>query len=171
MAVRPCELRYAKWGEIDFDEKEWRYHVTKTNVDHIVPLSRQAIEILNDLKKFTYRGPDSFIFPSINRSNGRPISDGTINSVISILGFGKEQKHHGLRATFETEFRELGYPGDWIDKQLAHKSKIKFKGAYNRAEYREQRHLMMQRWADYLDEIKKIGANFSLLREKYRFRF
>lgn len=171
LGVRPCEIRFARWGEFDFEKKEWHYVTGKKHYDHIVPLSNQAIELLKEQKLKSYENDQSLVFPSVAREKTRPLSDNTINAAIETLGFGEEQKHHGFRATLETNLRELGYPGDWIDIELSHRAQIKYRGAYNRADYLEQRHKMMQQWADYICEAKVVGADLDTLKQKYTFRF
>ncbi|GAB4277889.1 MAG: tyrosine-type recombinase/integrase [Candidatus Rifleibacteriota bacterium] len=171
LATRSGELRHAKWEEIDLDAEEWRYFVTKTKVEHLVPLPRQAVKILEELKPITYRGGESFVFPHINKSD-RVISDNSMLGALRALGFPKEEMTvHGFRATCKTELLELGYPMLWVEKQLAHAPKEAHGRAYNRTEYRDQRHKMMQAWADYLDELKASTCpDLKALREKYKFQ-
>jgi integrase len=155
--VRPVELRTAKWEDVDLDRAEWKYEVSKTRktgiADHIVPLSRQAVEILKDLKPLT--GGGEYVFPGINP--GRPISDGTINKALRSLGYDTKTEHtgHGFRAMAMTRLREqYNLPKDVIDLQLAHKLPDSNKGAYDRVKFINERRPMMQIWADYLDELK-----------------
>ena len=117
--VRPGELRKAEWADIDLDAAEWRYTVTKTNTPHIVPLSRQALEILRELQPLTGRG--RFVFPGA-RSNGRPMSDNAILAAMRRMGIGKdEMSGHGFRAVARTILDEmLGVRPDYIEHQLAH---------------------------------------------------
>ncbi|MGE0055998.1 MAG: tyrosine-type recombinase/integrase [Hyphomicrobium sp.] len=152
--VRPGELRRARWEDIDLKASEWRFRVTKTNVDHIVPLSKQACAILNDLRPLT--GSSTFVFPSM-RTNARPMSENTINAALRRLGISKdEQTAHGFRATARTMLEEVkGYRPEWIERQLAHEVRDANGRAYNRTAFIEQRHAMMQDWADYLDELRK----------------
>lgn len=171
LTVRSGELRHAKWKEIDFNAAEWRYFVTKTKIEHLVPLPRQAIEILEGLKPISHKEEESFIFPHINKTD-RVISDNSMLGALRALGFSKEEMTiHGFRATCKTELLELGYPLAWIEKQLAHAPKEAHGRAYNRTEYREQRHKMMQSWADYLDELKACQQlDINELRKKYHFK-
>jgi len=157
--VRPGELRKAEWAEIDLDAAEWRYTVTKTNTPHIVPLSRQAVEILRELQALTGRG--RFVFPSA-RSNTRPMSDNAILAAMRRSGIGKEEMSgHGFRAVARTILDEvLGVRPDYIEHQLAHAVRDPNGRAYNRTAHLPERRKMMQQWADYLDELKtdpKIG--------------
>lgn len=151
--VRPGELRTAEWKDIDFDKSEWRFVVTKTNSPHIVPLSRQAVEILQDLKPIT--GSGKYVFPSL-RGNDRPMSDNAILVALRSLGIPKEEMSgHGFRAMGRTIMDEvLGIPPHLIEHQLAHAVKDPNGRAYNRTRHLPERKEMMQRWADYLEELK-----------------
>lgn len=154
--VRPGELRTAEWNEIDFMTAEWRIPAEKMKMKrmHIVPLSRQAVDVLEEIKPFT--SPTSrYIFPSIRNFN-RPMSDTTINAALRRLGYGKEEfTGHGFRSMASTILNENGWPADVIERQLAHVEKNTVRAAYNHAEYLDQRREMMQWWADWLDEKAK----------------
>ncbi len=117
--VRPGELRHAKWADIDLDAAEWRYTVTKTDTQHIVPLSRQAVEILRELYPLTGRG--HYVFHSA-RSSSRPMSDNAILAAMRRMGIAKEEMSgHGFRAMARTILDEvLGFRPDFIEHQLAH---------------------------------------------------
>lgn len=151
--VRPGELRHAKWTDINFESEQWSYIVTKTETPHIVPLARQAINILQELYPLT--GGDSFIFPSA-RSNTRPMSDNAILAALRRLGISKEEATgHGFRATARTLLDEvLGVRPDIIEHQLAHAVRDPNGRAYNRTAHLIERKKMMQDWADYLDLLK-----------------
>jgi integrase len=151
--VRPGELRKAKWADIDLEAKEWRYTVTKTNTPHIVPLSRQAQEILRELQPLTRTG--QYVFPSA-RSKMRPMSDNAILAAMRRAGIDKEEMSgHGFRAVARTILDEvLGVRPDFIEHQLAHAVKDPNGRAYNRTAHLPERRKMMQQWADYLDKIK-----------------
>jgi len=151
--VRPCELREARWADIDLDAKEWTYKVSKTQTDHIVPLSSQAVTLLAELKAIS--GSGVYVFPSI-RSNQRTMSNNTVNAALRRLGYTSEQMcGHGFRAMARTILDEvLDYPIEVIEMQLAHAVKDANGRAYNRTKYREQRHKMMQHWSDYLDGLQ-----------------
>lgn len=156
--VRPGELRGAEWSEFNLEAAEWRIRGErmKMGVPHIVPLSRQAVELLMELQPLTGRG--KYLFPSV-RSGGRCMSENTINSALRTLGYGKEQfTGHGFRAMASTLLNERGYNRDWIERQLAHAERNKVRAAYNYAEYLPERRKMMQEWADYLDGLKR-GAD------------
>lgn len=154
--VRPGELRNAEWANIDFEAAEWRYLVTKTNTQHIVPLSRQAVEILLELQPLT--GNSRFVFPSA-RSHHRPMSDNAILAAMRRLGIDKEEMSgHGFRAVARTILDEvLGVRPDFIEHQLAHAVRDPNGRAYNRTAHLPERRKMMQQWADYLDKLK-VGA-------------
>jgi integrase len=150
--VRPGELRKAEWKDIDMDGAEWRYIVTKTKTPHIVPLSRQAVEILTELQALT--GTGRFVFPGA-RTNGRPMSDNAILAAMRRMGINKEEMSgHGFRAMARTILDEvLGFRPDFIEHQLAHAVKDPNGRAYNRTAHLAERRKMMQHWADYLDKL------------------
>lgn len=153
--VRPGELRQAEWEHINFETKEWRYLVTKTNTPHIVPLSKQAIKILTDLKPLTGKG--RYVFPSGRVHNGsRPLSDAALLAALRRMGYSKEEMSiHGFRAMARTMLDEkLGFRPDFIEHQLAHAIRDPNGRAYNRTSHLPERHKMMQAWSDYLDNLK-----------------
>lgn len=151
--VRPGELRKAKWDEIDLDVGEWRYVITKTDTQHIVPLSRQAVEILKELQPLTGNG--DYVFPGA-RSRQRPMSDNAILAALRRMGIGKEEMTgHGFRAMARTILDEvLGFRPDLIEHQLAHAVRDPHGRAYNRTAHLPERKKMMQHWSDYLDKLK-----------------
>jgi integrase len=151
--VRPGELRKAEWAQIDLDAGEWRYRVTKTQTEHIVPLSRQAVAILRELYPLT--GSGQFVFPSA-RSNARPMSDNAILAAMRTMEIAKDvTTGHGFRATARTILDEvLGVRADLIEHQLAHRVKDPNGRAYNRTAFLPERREMMQQWSDYLDQLK-----------------
>lgn len=151
--VRPGELRTAKWADIDLDAAEWRFLVTKTQTQHIVPLSTQAVEILRAIKPVT--GDGQYVFPSA-RGGNRPMSDNAILVALRTLGIGKdEMTGHGFRAMARTMLDEiLGERPDLIEHQLAHAVRDTNGRAYNRTAHLSERRRMMQRWADYLDSLR-----------------
>ncbi len=150
--VRPGELRKAEWADFDLTNAEWRFLVTKTETPHIVPLSRQAINILTTLKPLTGNG--KYLFPSA-RSNDRPMSDNAILAAMRRMGIGKdEMTGHGFRATARTLLDEvLGYRPDHIEQQLAHAVRDPLGRAYNRTAHLDERRKMMQAWSDYIDSL------------------
>lgn len=154
--VRPGELRHAEWSEIDMDKAEWNIPAEKMKmrIPHLVPLSRQAIEILKELQPLT--GEGRYVFPSM-RTADRPISDNTINAALRRLGFDtrEEMTAHGFRATARTILDEvLGFRPDFIEHQLAHAVRDPNGRAYNRTAHLAERRKMMQAWADYLGNLR-----------------
>jgi integrase len=154
--VRPGELRTAEWAEVDLDKAEWRIPGSKMKMenDHIVPLSTQALAILQELQPITGHG--QYVFPSI-RTGERPMSENTINAALRALGYDNTmQTAHGFRATARTILDEvLGERVDLIEHQLAHAVKDANGRAYNRTAHLPARKAMMQRWSDYLDKLKR----------------
>ncbi len=151
--VRPGELRKAEWADIDLEKAEWSYTVTKTDTRHIVPLSRQAVEILREIEPLTGRG--RYVFPGA-RTLSRPMSDNAILAAMRRMGIPKEElSGHGFRAMARTILDEvLGVRPDFIEHQLAHAVRDPNGRAYNRTAHLEERKKMMQQWADYLDNLK-----------------
>ena len=155
--VRPGELRHAEWTEFDFDKTEWRIPAAKMKMkeQHIVPLSAQAIAILQEIQSVT--GQKKYVFPS-ERGGGRPMSENTINAALRRMGYTKEEMTgHGFRSTASTLLHEQGWTHAVIERQLAHGERNQVSAAYNHAEHLSERKRMMQWWADYLDKLK-IGA-------------
>lgn len=152
--VRPGELRKAKWADIDLDAAEWRYLVSKTNTEHIVPLSRQAVAVLREIHPVSGHG----VFVFINGHNPKEaMSDAAVNAALRRMGYDTKTEitGHGFRAMARTVLHErLGFDPNVIEHQLAHRVPDVLGGAYNRTRFLEQRCQMMQSWADYLDEIK-----------------
>lgn len=155
--VRPSELRKAKWTDIDLDASEWRYLVTKTNTEHIVPLSTQAIKLLNDIKPLS--GSGEFVFQG-GHNPDKAMSEAAINAALRRMGYDTKTQitGHGFRAMARTILHErLNIDPHIIEHQLAHSVPDNLGNAYNRTRFLDQRKVMMQQWADYLDEIK-MGA-------------
>ncbi|HYW91863.1 MAG TPA: integrase arm-type DNA-binding domain-containing protein [Gammaproteobacteria bacterium] len=163
--VRPGELRHAEWADIDLDVAEWRYTVKKTNTPHIVPLSRQAVDILRELHPLTGNG--RYVFPSARNPKGdKPMSDNAILAAMRRMGISKEEMSgHGFRAMARTILDEvLGFRPDFIEHQLAHAVRDPNGRAYNRTAHLPERRKMMQEWADYLDKLK-AGAVVILINQ------
>ncbi|MGA9110308.1 MAG: tyrosine-type recombinase/integrase [Smithella sp.] len=156
--TRPGELRHAEWSEIDFENAEWNIPAGKMKMrePHLVPLSKQAIEILMELKELT--GASRYCFPS-GRSFDRPMSDNALVAALRRMGFEKsEMTAHGFRAMARTILDEvLQVRSDFIEHQLAHAVRDPNGRAYNRTAHLAERKKMMQTWADYLDGLK-VGA-------------
>lgn len=156
--VRPGELRQAEWREIDLDRLEWNIPAERMKMrkPHLVPLSRQAMEILQELHSLTGNG--RYVFPSA-RSKSRPMSNNAILAALRRMGYAKEEMTgHGFRAMARTILDEvLVVRPDFIEHQLAHAVRDPNGRAYNRTAHLAERKKMMQRWADYLDNLK-VGA-------------
>jgi integrase len=149
---RPGEIRQMLWTDVDLVTKEWRPYISKTDFHHIVPLSTQALSILEAIKPLTGHGV--YVFPS-SRGDGRPMSDNTIRTALKTLGYDSDvMTAHGFRTTASTLLNEQGWSPDAIERQLAHAPRDQVRAAYNRAQYLDERRRMMQSWADYLDELK-----------------
>ena len=156
--VRPGELRKAEWSEFDLDENIWRIGAERMKMrrEHLVPLSRQALEVLHELQALTGNG--RYLFPGA-RSANRPMSENTIVAALRYMGYGRGQvTAHGFRTMASTLLNEMGWPPDAIERQLAHAERDEVRGAYNRAEYLSERRRMMQAWADYLDGLARGGT-------------
>ncbi|MDY0072388.1 MAG: integrase arm-type DNA-binding domain-containing protein [Thauera sp.] len=154
--VRPGELRQAEWSEIDLDAAEWRIPAAKMKKrrDHIVPLPVQAVAILNDLRPLTGHG--RYVFQGV-RDHSRPMSEATVNAALRRLGYNtqKEITGHGFRAMARTILHEvLDVEAAVIEHQLAHSVPDVLGEAYNRTKFLPQRRQMMQRWADWLDQVR-----------------
>jgi len=152
--VRPGELRLARWPELDLDNAVWRIPAErmKMNREHIVPLSRQAVDLFRDLLPLT--GHRAYVFESARP--GRPLSDNTVNYALRGLGYaGDVMTAHGFRAMASTLLHEQGWPPEVIELQLAHAQRNQVAAAYNRSARLDERKKMMQHWADYLDSLRQ----------------
>lgn len=146
-ASRPGEVRHAEWSEIDLDGATWTTPASKMKMrrDHVVPLPRQAIELLREMLPVT--GHLRYVFT--NRSDPTmPIGTNYANNVMEACGLTGRQSPHGFRHLFSTEMNGRGYNRDWIERQLAHADTSFIRDVYNHAAYLEQRREMMQVWAD-----------------------
>ena len=156
--VRTVELRAAQWAEFDLERAEWRIpeERMKMREPHLVPLSRQSVALLEEL--YTYTSGRDFLFPNY-RNPKTCMSATTLNRALERMGFnGKgtiDFSAHGFRATASTILNEMGYRPDVIERQLAHAERNKVRASYNQAEYLEERRVMMQKWANLIDEIAK----------------
>jgi len=152
--VRPSELRKAKWVDINLDASEWRYLVTKTKTEHIVPLCTQAIKLLIGIKPLSGHG--EFVFQG-GHNPDKAMSEAAINAALRRMGYDTKTEitGHGFRAMARTILHErLNIDPHIIEHQLAHSVPDPLGAAYNRTKFLEQRKVMMQKWADYLDELK-----------------
>lgn len=155
--VRPGELRHWEWAEISADGAEWRIPAPKMKMrtPHIVPLSRQAQAVIEELRPLT--GEGRYLFPSA-RGAGRPMSETAINAALRTLGYtNNDMTAHGFRSMASTLLNEEGWNRDWIERQLAHADRDKIRSAYNYAEYLPDRRRMMQALADLLDQLRAGG--------------
>jgi integrase len=157
--VRPGELRHAEWCEIDLDKAEWRIPANKMKMGtlHIVPLSIQAVAILQEIQPLT--GTGKYVFSGAYDAT-RPMSENTVNKALRSLGYDTKTQltGHGFRSMASTLLNEQGYNSDAIERQLAHSERDGVRAAYNYAQYLPERKTMMQAWADYLDGLKN-GAD------------
>lgn len=152
--VRTKEMRFAKWPEFDLEKKQWRIPAErmKSGRMHLVPLSKQVLQILKELKPLTKE--DGYLFPQQHKPD-KPISENAVLTIIDAIGYKGKATGHGFRATASTILNEHGFTVDAIERQLAHVEGNKVRAAYNHAEYMPDRVKMMQWWADFLTEKAK----------------
>lgn len=166
--LRPGELRQAKWSEIDFAEKVWRVPAERMKMKqpHAVPLSRQVLYLLRDLRSLARSS--EFFFPALHTTL-RPISDNTLNVALRRLGFEHdEMTSHGFRAMASTLLNESGlWHPDAIERALAHGERDRVRAAYHRGAHWDERVRMAQWWSDYLDQLRVGGA---VIKAKFRKR-
>jgi len=162
-AVRPGEVRGARWAELDLEAKLWRIPAERMKMrsEHIVPLSTQAIEVLTGMKPLS--GEGALVFPSPFYPS-KPLSDNTLNSALARMGYKGVATAHGFRSLFSTVANEAGWQPDVIERQLAHVERNQVRAAYNRSIYLQERETLMQWWADYLDGRK--GGKVVALRKR-----
>jgi integrase len=157
--VRPIEFRTMEWAHVQLHgtTPEWRipWRRMKMREPHVVPLSRQASEILREVRLLT--GDRRWVFPQL-RNPERPMSESCILAALRAMGYaGTEMSWHGFRSLASTQLHELGWNDRWIETQLSHADRNKVRGAYNHARYLPQRRTMMQAWGDYLDALRARG--------------
>lgn len=147
---RPNEVLGAKWSEIHFEKGIWRISAErmKKRKEHIVPLPRQGIEVLEGMKKFTGHRPH--VFPHRDKRD-EGMTDNALRQAIMNMGWSKRYSPHATRTTGSTHLNEMGFNADWIERQLAHIEPNAVRRTYNSAQHLEGRKEMMQRWADMLD--------------------
>lgn len=147
--VRTIELRAALWVEFDLDNAIWEIPAERMKMrrPHLVPLSTQALDLLNELNTMT--GNYRYVFPGRNDPN-KPMSEASINQVIKRIGYGGKVTGHGFRHSLSTILHEKGYDSSWIEMQLAHVDKNSIRGTYNHAQYLDRRMGMMQWYSDKL---------------------
>jgi integrase len=167
--LRPKELRLAEWAEFDLDKGEWvipisrmkrtrRDKESKPKEVHVVPLSKQAVDILKKLAQLT--GGGRLVFPS-ERGTDRAISDAALTNALRRMGYGKDEMQvHGFRAMARTMLRQkLNMDPEWIERQLSHTVKGPLGKAYDRTTFLPEREKMMQAWADYLEQLEAGSAS------------
>jgi integrase len=148
--ARSVEVLTAKWNEFDLEHALWRIPAERMKMrePHTIPLSRQAVELLQRLHGVTVSS--EYLFPC--RTNWhKPVSPGVIRKAFDSMGYAERFTPHAIRVTGSTILNEMGFPADWIERQLAHQERNKVRASYNRAEYLAERREMMQVWADLLD--------------------
>jgi len=151
--VRSGEIRGAKWEEVDFDKAQWRIPASrmKMKTPHIVPLAKQSLDILKQVKKISGHNYSNYVFPS-NANPRNCMSENTFLRAIEIMGYKGKTTGHGFRSTASTILNENQFNRDVIERQLAHSERDTVRAAYNYADYLPERIKMMQWWADYLDK-------------------
>ena len=160
LALRPYNIRFLEWNEVNF-EKEYLdipFHKMKTNKNFVLPLSKQALEILKAIKPYSF-DKSKYVFPSPT-SNLKPFSDATLNHALMKLGYKDKITSHGFRAMFSTtaheKIKEHGFHSDIIESCLAHAETNKIKAAYNREskmKYYDEKKELMQWWANWLNNL------------------
>ena len=154
--VRPGELRKADWEHFDLEKAEWRYITSKTKTEHLVPLASQAVAILRVLQAQTGHG--RYVFPG--RDPQKSMSEAAVNAALRRMGYDTKTEitGHGFRAMARTILhREIGIAPEIIEHQLAHRVPDSLGTAYNRTKFIKERRAMMQRWADYLNDLAAGG--------------
>ena len=154
--VRTNELIGAEETEFDLEGAMWKVPASRMKMkqEHLVPLSRQVIAMLKELKDIG--GGSRFVFPGRNRD--KPVSNNTMLFALYRLGYKGKMTGHGFRAVASTILNETGYRSEVIERQLAHSERDEVRAAYNRAEYLPERKKMMQQWSDYIDSVESSGA-------------
>ena len=167
--VRPKELRHMEWVELDWEQALWQIPAEKMKMKqpHIVPLSKQAIDIIKEIHSLTGRG--KYIFPSA-RGGSRPLRENGVRTALRTMGYNNEtMTPHGFRATARTILDEvLCFRVDLIEHQLAHAVRDPTGRAYNRTKHLPQRTEMMQKWADYLDGLRLEAQNGNVIAGRFK---
>ena len=159
LLVRPGTIRHMEWEDVDLAKAEWRTKSLKgQKLETLVPLPRQAVDILMGLEEWSGNG--RYVFPG-PRSKVRPLSENAVLQALRNMGWSKEHvTAHGFRATARTMLDEvLHWRVDWIEAQLGHNVKDPNGRAYNRTKFLDERRAMMQAWADYLDDLRLAGRS------------
>lgn len=163
--VRKKELIHAKWAEFDLDSEIWTVppermkmpteEKARRHAGHHVPLSKQVVQMLEELKPLC--SGSEYLFPG-NSSLEKPMSPSTLNMMFKRMGYDGLITPHGMRATASTILNEMGFRGDIIERQLSHVERNEVRRAYNHAEFMDDRRAMMQSWADYIDQVRAKSA-------------
>lgn len=154
---RTNEIRFARWDEIDFDNSLWTIPAERMKMkrEHVVPLSKQAVQVFQNLKPLT--GCYELVFASTHKPETQPMSENAMLYALYRMGFHGRMTVHGFRHLASTSLNEMGFDGRWIEKQLSHEDSNAVRGTYNKAEYLPERINMMQEWADFVDRAD--GSN------------
>ncbi|MFT6491126.1 MAG: integrase [Porticoccus sp.] len=166
---RPGEIRQMEWAEIDWDKEQWELPAEKMKMGqpHIVPLSKQSLDILQDIQRLN--GNRRYVFPSA-RGASRPLSENGVRTALRTMGYDNDtMTPHGFRAMARTILDEvLGFRPDHIEHQLAHAVRDPNGRAYNRTKHLDQRRKMMQSWADYLNSLKLEASTSNVVAGKFK---
>jgi integrase len=152
---RPNEIQRAEWTEFDFSDALWRIPASKMKMsrDHLVPLSKPAVAVLEEMRPFS--GDEQYVFPGRKQGNSL-LNINAFTDAIRYMGYSpQEMCAHGFRAMASTLLNEQGYHPDVIERQLAHVPNNRIRAAYNRAEYLPERRKMMDEWAMYLNSLRE----------------
>ena len=150
--TRPSELCEAEWTEIDLKRGEWLIPAGRMKMSeaHFVPLPRQAVALLTELKPLA--GDSDFLFPNVH-SRKKPMSKSTLNAALQAMGYGGQFSVHGFRATASTHLTRLGFHADVIERQLSHAPRDKVRASYNQYQFHDERRKMLQSWSDFIDGL------------------
>lgn len=155
--VRSGELRGARWEEFNFEKNEWRIPAERMKMkeQHIVPLSKQALKMLDEARKYSNNGgQEGLVFPSVMNPS-KPMSDNTLSKAFRDQGYQGKATPHGMRATASTILNENGFKPDVIERQLAHCERNKVRASYNHAQYLQERREMMNWWGNFVGKLEE----------------
>jgi len=155
--VRSGELRGARWEEFNFEKNEWRIPAERMKMkeQHIVPLSKQALEVLDEARKYSNNGGnEGLVFPSVTNP-AKEMSDNTLSKAFRDQGYKGRATPHGMRATASTILNENGFKPDVIERQLAHCERNKVRASYNHAQYLQERREMMNWWGNFVGKLEE----------------